>query len=441
MTEPIHDLKVYEVPVDALNEYPGNPRRGDINAIAESLNVNGQYRPIIVRRETREILAGNHTWKAARKLQWETIKVQYVEGITDDQAKKIVLADNKYSDMAKYNIPDLTALLESLEEHTGTGYSDIDLAKLLRDENQDSYTDQDDTPNVDDTPRICKTGEVWILGEHKLLVGDATKTADYKKLLGDEQVELTVTDPPYNVDYRGGTEDKLTIMNDKMSDQHFRAFLLDSFAGMLEYSKPGAPIYVFHGDGSGNAFRSTYTQAGWELKQVLIWAKNKFTISRQDYQWQHEPIIYGWKPGAAHVWTGGYTDTTMILDETPDPEHMTKEQLVKFMKEGLAMSTVLKYDRPHRNGEHPTMKPVGLLEKLILNSSVKKGIVLDPFVGSGSTLIAAHRTGRRARVMEIDPKYADVVCRRFQEHTHIIPVNEATGEQVDFTDGEQSEAA
>jgi len=431
------DNTIHEVSVYNLKEYRDNPRVGNVAAIAESLKSNGQFRPIVVWKETGEILAGNHTWKAAKELGWETINVTYIEGITEDQAKRIVLADNRYGEIGTYNNKKLAELLESLEDLSGTGYSDDyldDLISGLDPEPVATLTDEDDVPEIPPLPlTTIKEGEVWKLGEHLLLCGDATDPLSYQTLIGNEQVDLVLTDPPYNVAYQGGTKEQLTIQNDAMREEDFEKFLSESFSRMLENSKPGAPIYVFHTSIHGELFRRAFRNSGWLLKQILIWVKDRLVLSRQDYHWQHEPILYGWKPGAAHYWEGGYTQSTIQKKEKVDFSKLKKEELLKIIEEAFATSSILEEKRPSRNAEHPTMKPVELLKKLIDNSSPYKGVVLDPFAGSGSTLIAAHALGRRAVVIELDARYADVIARRFQEHTGILPVNQKTGEPHDFT--------
>lgn len=402
------DSTIYDVPVSALREYRNNPRVGNVPAIAESLKANGQFRPIVVWRETHEILAGNHTWKAAKELGWETINVTYVENITEEQAKRIVLADNRSGELGTYDEKKLADLLESLENLDGTGYDSEYLDTLisgLQPEAETTYTDIDDIPDFPESPLThIKEGQVWLLGHHRLICGDATDSMAYQRLLGDKQVDLVLTDPPYNVDYTGGTSEELTIQNDAMNETDFQDFLHEAFSKMIENTKPGGGFYIFFAIMKSPAFFISLEKAGWLLKQTLLWVKDRLVLSRQDYHWIHEPIMYGWKPGAAHYWEGGRGQTTVLYEK-----------------------------RPGQNKEHPTMKPVDLLTKLIRNSSPYRGTILDPFAGSGSTLIAAHTEGRQAYLMELDPRYADVIARRFQEHTGIIPVLEETGEPHDFT--------
>lgn len=418
MLEQIHD-----VGVGTLVPYEKNARQGDVATLMESLSVNGQYRPIVVRRGTNEILAGNHTWKAAVELGWPTVKVAYVD-VDDEGARRIVLVDNRSNDLATYDDKALTALLSELQGFAGTGYDQSDLDSLLA-----SLTGEDDSPaltDVDDVPDVPETaqsvlGDVWTLGRHRLLVGDATE--DLEPLMQGDLADMVLTDPPYNVAVQGGTKDKLTILNDKMKATDFDSFLSSAFKTMFNHSRAGAPAYIFHADTGGGVFQRAFVDSGFMLKQVLIWVKNSLVLSRQDYHWQHEPCLYGWKPGAAHPWFSNRKQTT-VIDEGTDPAMMTRDELELLAMQWFEQSTVVREDRPTRNADHPTMKPVKLLTRLIGNSSQPRAVVLDPFGGSGSTLIACHQTNRTARLVELDPFYADVILRRYMEHTGDYPTNQ-----------------
>lgn len=246
---------------------------------------------------------------------------------------------------------------------------------------------------------------------------------------------MVFTDPPYNVAYEGGTSDKLTIMNDSMSDEDFSAFLSAAFTAMEACMKPGAPIYVCHSESSGGAFKNAFLGAGLLLKQILIWVKNQFVLGRQDYQWAHEPIIYGWKPGAGHPWYGGRKQSTVIDENLPLEVEQTEDGYILHLQtevdhvavkvsdfevlhnDSTAVDTVWRINRPVRNGEHPTMKPIALCARAITNSSKAGDIVLEPFGGSGSTLIACEQTGRSCRAMELDPVYCDVIVKRYMEES------------------------
>jgi len=433
----ISNLKIMRVPVSDLNLHPHNARQGDVGAICQSLEAHGQYRPLVVQKSSNTVLAGNHTLQAASTLGWKEVDVTFVD-VDDDQALRILLVDNRSNDLAAYDNGVLTDLLEHLVRSTdglaGTGFDGSDLDDLLAEFEDKTGADVlEDEPRTPPTAPITRLGDLWQLGSHRLICGDSTDADTYKALLGNDKADLVVTDPPYNVAYEGGTADKLTIENDNMSAEQFAKFLNGFFKATAANMHDGAPIYCFHGESAGADFRQQLTEAGLLLKQVLIWVKDRFVLGRQDYNWQHEPILYGWKPGAAHRWYGDFNKST-VLDDDLDPATLKKDELVHLLTEIRMMSTVIREDRPQRNAEHPTMKPVRLVARLMTNSSKPRDIVLDPFGGSGTTLMAAQQLNRRARIIELDPRYCDVICNRYQGATGITPVLEATGEAIDFID-------
>lgn len=423
------ELADLAVPLDQLKPYGTNPRRGDVAAIADSLRANGQYRPIVVNRRTREVLAGNHTLAAARDLGWTHIAATWVDA-DPEQAARIVLIDNRANDLASYDDTVLAELLASLNgQLAGTGYDNADLDALLaglEPARPVMLTDPDSAPPLPADEPITATGQIWTLGPHRLAVGDATDPLLVEALMAGEQADLVLTDPPYNVDYEGGTADRLTIANDDMAAPAFAHLLTGLFGVAHAAARPGAPIYVFHPDAgpSAIAFRQALLDTGWLHKQVLIWVKDQFVFGRQDWHWQHEPILYGWKPGGAHPWHGGRSLTT-VIDDAPALDELKKPQLLELLRAVLAETTVLRVDRPRRNDLHPTMKPVALLTRLLDPSSARGDLVLDPCAGAGSTLIAAHLGGRRARLVELDPRYADVIARRWEQATGDIPLDPA----------------
>lgn len=433
-SQPLTDLQVHRVAIDSLAIYPGNARRGDIDKIADSLQAHGQYRPLIVRRETNEILAGNHTFQAARQLGYQTVLVTYLDGLTDQQARKIVLVDNKTNDVAGYDDHALAQLLAELDgDHSGTGFDEQEIIDLLAslEPEPTQNTDVDDVPEPPTYTPLTKVGDVWELGEHRLVVGDSCDAGVVKAACGDQLADMLLTDPPYNVAYEGGTG--LKIANDAMTPEAFRAFLDKAMRAASANTIAGGACYVFYASVEGPAFRAALHTGGWLYKQDLVWIKDRFVLSRQDYHWQHEPILYGWKPGAAHRWYGGFTPPTVIDDQERDPRKMTKPELLEIVEQLYAATTAVRADRPARNADHPTSKPVALLVRLLENSSRHGDLVLDPFGGSGSTLIAAHTAGRRCATVELDPRYADVICRRWQAHTGVVPIK--TGRKprpVDF---------
>ena len=296
-----------------------------------------------------------------------------------------------------------------------TAYTEHDLAELVASLEAPADPGRDTEPAAPPARPKTKTGELIELGAHRLLCGDsATALGD---LVGEETVDLLLTDPPYGVEYTGGPQaDRKAIAGDTLAD--LEALLAGALGAACEHARPGAAAYVFHADTAGLVFRTAFIGAGWDMKQALVWVKQQFVLGRQDYQWKHEPILYGWKPGAAHGFYGGRAQST-VLEDGLDLDAMTKGEL-KAALAGLLEeipTSVLEEDRPHRSDLHPTMKPVELIARLMTNSSMPGETVLDPFGGSGSTLIAAENTGRRALLMEVDPGYCDVIVDRWERHT------------------------
>jgi len=382
-------LIIRDVSIHDLKPYNNNPRKNDqaVAAVAESIKQFGFKVPIVIDKNG-EIVAGHTRFKAALQLGIQTVPCLIADDLTEEQIKAFRLADNKTAELADWDFSLLNIELEELGKlDLNFSMADFGFDVNVAEEAKDDEFDPDQALDEIDEP-ITQPGDVWLLGRHRLVCGDSTKPADLAKLMDNQQADLILTDPPYNVNYEGGTKEKLKIQNDKMNDDKFLQFLTDAFTRMYEYSKKGAAIYVFHADSEGYNFRSAFKQAGYSLRQCLIWAKNTLVLGRQDYQWQHEPILYGWKDGASHSWYGDRKQTTVV-----------------------------KYDKPQRNPDHPTMKPVGLCGYFIANSSKEGDIVLDPFGGSGSTLIACEQAGRACYTVEMDPKYCDVIVKRYIEST------------------------
>ena len=296
-----------------------------------------------------------------------------------------------------------------------TGFDVDEYTKMfVKDEVKEDNFDLDN--NIPKVP-FSKPGDIWKLGNHKLICGDSTIKETYIRLLGNEQVDATITDPPYNVDYE--SDDGKKIKNDHFTDSDsFYRFLFAFYLRAFEASKMGSPIYVFHSDVEGVNFRKAMKDAGFDLKQCLIWVKNGMVMCRQDYHWRHEPILYGWKPGASHKWYGDRDKDTVIDDFMQmNPKKMSKGELVEYFQKLIdsqnEYSSVIYNDKPTRSEEHPTMKPITLIAKLMCNSSKKDDIILDPFGGSGSTLIAAEQLGRKCYTIELDEKYVDVIVKRY----------------------------
>lgn len=416
------------VDIDGLVPYGKNPRKGDVKKIAESLEVNGQYKPIVVRAGTNEVLAGNHTLKAAKSLKWEKIAATFVD-VDDDQAARIVLVDNRTSDLAEYDENALAELLASLPDAEGSGFDQADIDSLIYGLDQtpvETPSDADELPPQPDP--ISKPGDVFNLGRHRVICGSATDPRDLEALLGDERADAMWTDPPYGVDYVGKTADALTIKNDGAED--LDALLTDAFAEAANVLRPGAPVYVAHSDTRRVTFENTMRAAGLLVRQNLIWVKNTMVLGHSDYQWKHEPILEGAAPG--EVEDGGKSHEPILYGFAPNGTGRLGRGGPKWFGPNNA-TTVFEFPKPPRNAEHPTMKPTDLIIAMLTNSirQDSDAIILDPFAGSGSTLIAAHYHGARGRMVELDPRYVDVICARYQKLTGEVPTRE-DGTPVSF---------
>ena len=376
--------------IDTIKPHPRNAKKGDVDAIVESIKKNGFYGAIVVQAKSKEILVGNHRWKAAKQLGFTDVPVIWVD-VDAATERRLLLVDNRTSELGEFDEEALLTLLREARAENdleGTGYSESDLDELIANASEadvDMTTpEEEEVIEVPEEPTSVR-GEVYQLGPHRLMCGDATSITDLEKLLDGKLVDLLWTDPPYNVAYEGKTKKKLTIKNDQMSAAAFRTFLIEAFSTASLGMREGACFYVAHADSEGHNFRGAAIEVGWKLSQCLIWVKDQFVMGRQDYHWRHEPILYGWKDGAGHH---------KLQDRTQD--------------------TVWECPRPRRSEVHPTMKPVALVEKAIRNSTKPGNRVLDPFGGSGSTLLAADRAGRVAYLMELDPGYCDVIRARWE---------------------------
>lgn len=414
-------LEALAVDIDSVRPFESNPRRGDVKAIAESLSANGQYRPIVANKRTGEILAGNHTWQAAKSLGWPRIAVSWVD-VDDETASRIVLVDNRLNDLADYDDEALKLLLAGLDDYSGTGYDDDFVADLLGLDEPVALTDVDEAPEIDEKQIISKQGDVWHLGSSLLLVGDSTDSERLLEVMGDERADCVWTDPPYGVNYEGVAG---AILNDSSED--LPALLDGAFKTVVAASKPGAPVYVAYSEKENVLFHSMMGRAGILVRQHLVWVKNTLVLGRSDYQYRHEPIFAGEIPEAGEV----LRHEGVCYGFTPGGSGRLGRGGSHWFGDN-SQTTVFEIPKPPRNPDHPTMKPVELITAMLKNSLPKGGLVLDLFGGSGSTLIAAHHLRSRAVLVELDEKYADAICRRWQAHTGIMPVLDSTGEPVDF---------
>jgi site-specific DNA-methyltransferase (adenine-specific) len=337
----------------------------------------------------------------------------YVEAENEAEAKeKLLKLNSQYGHMTAESVAAFLGDIKIDFSELALPDGVLDLTKLEPEETKDDDAAPDLRPDeVADSQR----GQLYRLGRHFLYCGDSTSAEDMAALMQGTRADLIVTDPPYNVDFEGGTKDKLKIQNDNMSEPLFKEFLIKAFKTMLTPLKAGGAFYIWHADLHGQTFREALTESGGQLRQCLIWVKNAMTLGRQDWQWRHEPCLYGWKNGANHYWDGR-RDLTTVYDEKPDYKKMNKEQLLQEitkLRGDNIPNTIIYEDKPARNEEHPTMKPVKLFERLIKNSSKEDDAILDPFGGSGTTIIAAEKLNRTAYVMELDPHYCDVIRRRW----------------------------
>ncbi len=387
-------LSLQYKPLEMLIPYARNARQhsdAQVAQIAASIREFGWATPIIVDAQSN-VIAGHGRLLAARKLGLAEVPVVSLDHLSDTQRRALILADNKIAENATWDEAllgvELAALSEAGFELGLTGFSQDEWERLIEGDLSDEkgLTDEDAVPEVSEHA-VTKPGDIWILGDHKLLCGDATKADDFKALLGDELVDMTFTDPPYNVNYANTAKDKLRgknrpIMNDNLGEG-FGSFLFDACDNILARTK-GA-VYIAMSSSELDTLQGAFRAAGGKWSTFIIWAKNTFTLGRADYQRQYEPILYGWRDGTDHYWCGAR--------DQGDVWHINK---------------------PQKNDLHPTMKPVELVERAVRNSSKTRDLVLDPFGGSGSTLIACEKSGRRARLIELDPKYVDVIVKRWE---------------------------
>ena len=385
------EKKYIEIDIADLVPYDKNPRRNDmaVDDVAESMEQVGYITPIVI-DENRQILAGETRCKALKKRRVKRDKVLQVFGLTEEQKKKYRLLDNKVGEIAEWDPELLAGELEEVDfGDFDFGFDEL-MAELTDTSEEDgaplSTAVEDDADIVLPEEPKARRGDIYQLGAHRLMCGDSTDPADVARLMDGKAADLLLTDPPYNVNYEGGTG--LTIQNDNMEDAAFRKFLRDAFACADGVMKPGAAFYIWHADSEGYNFRGACHDIGWQVRQCLIWNKNALVLGRQDYQWKHEPCLYGWKGGASHTWLSDRTQTT-----------------------------VLDFDKPTRSEIHPTMKPIGLFDYQIRNSCPVGGAVLDLFNGSGTTIMACEQNGRSAYTMELDPRYVDAAIDRWETFT------------------------
>ena len=416
-------LQIELVPITAIRPYEHNAKihtEEQIQQIKKSIVEFGNNDPIAI-DANGVIIEGHGRLMALQELGYTEVEVIRLGHLTEEQRKAYTLVHNKLTMNTGFDLDILASELAAIENINMKDYDfDLDITDdiVIDDIEEDNFS-----PAVPEEA-IAKRGQVYQLGEHRLMCGDSTSPSDVQKLMGDDQADCLLTDPPYNVNYGGdasspaNTGKHRLIENDNLTDSDFYKFLLAFYQNAEAALKPGGAFYIWHADSEGYNFRKALRDAGLQLRQTLIWNKNSLVLGRQDYQWKHEPCLYGWKDGAAHYFTSSRSETTVIEDEVPDFSKMKKDELVQLLERVYSQATtVIDELKPSKSDLHPTMKPLRLMAYLIQNSTRKGEIVLDLFGGSGSTLIAAEETKRRCRMMEYDPRYVDVIIQRWEEQT------------------------
>jgi DNA modification methylase len=369
-----------------------NPRKdlkpgdAEYEKLKRSIEQFGYVEPVIWNKVTSRVVGGHQRLKVLLDMGMTEVDCVVVE-LDDEKEKALNIALNKIS--GEWDKDKLALLIADLQgadfDVSLTGFEPAEIDDIFKESTKDKIHDDDFDVDAElEKAAMCKSGDVWTLGRHRLVCGDSTKAETYDMLMNGVKANLVVTDPPYNVNYEGGTG--LKIKNDNMANDQFYQFLLDSFTNMERCMAEDASIYVFHADTEGLNFRRAFSDAGFKLSSCCIWKKQSLVLGRSPYQWRHEPVLFGWKKKGTHQW---YT--------------------------GRKESTIWEFDKPKKNGDHPTMKPIALLAYPILNSSMSNTVVLDPFGGSGSTLIACEQSDRICFTIELDEKYCDVIVKRYIE--------------------------
>ncbi|MDI6617882.1 MAG: site-specific DNA-methyltransferase [Clostridiales bacterium] len=410
-------MDIEKVDINTINPAPYNPRKdlkpGDpeYEKLKKSILNFGLVDPLVMNKRGNVLIGGHQRLKILKQLGYKTVDVSVVD-LDQNKEKALNIALNKIQ--GDWDEEKLNELISELDDATLelTGFGAKEIEELANEFITPEDIDEDEVPVMPENP-ITQAGDIWILGGHKLICADATDAETYK---GIENIDLCITDPPYNVDYVGKTKDQLKIDNDKMAGTEYEEFLCTAFKNIYNVLRPGRPIYIFHASMEMVHAGQAFTAAGFKMAQILIWVKNNITLGRQDYKWKHEPIIYGWKEGASHIWYGGFDKPTVIEDD-PDFSKMSKSEIIHYIREmeNTGNTTVIYEDKPMRSTEHPTMKPVKLIGRLICNSSMKGNVILDTFAGSGSTMIAAEQLHRKTINIEMDPRYCDVIVKRFKQ--------------------------
>jgi DNA modification methylase len=403
------------VDIKDLRPNPNNPNKHpaqQIERLAYIIENNGWRNPIVVSTRSGYIVKGHGRLKAAEKLGVKQVPVEYQDYATESAELADLLADNRIAELAEFDVDAGLKLIDLVDDKALTGFSDKEIADFL---GVIETAGDNDAPEIEpeETPD-SKPGEIYELGKHRLLCADSTSAESIAAVLQGEKADMIMTDPPYNVDYTGKTKEALKIKGDKRGSEEFYLFLRAAYTAMFSGLKDGGSYYIWHADLESYNFRRALMDAGQQIRQCLIWVKNHMTLGRQDYQWKHESCLYGWKEGGSHYWSGR-RDLYTVFENPPEYKDMTKAELLEELKKLHAAfdTSIIHCDKPPASREHPTMKPVELFTTLIFNSSRTGEIILDPFGGSGTSIIAAEKTERACRAIEIDPHYCDIIRRRW----------------------------
>lgn len=423
-------IKTVTLKISDIHPYPNNPRNNDnaVDAVVESIKQCGYIAPIII-DENNVILAGHTRYKALKKLGYTEVDVIIKDNLNEQQKRKYRVLDNKTNELAEWDLEMLEKELEGLD------FGELDVDWGIEEE-EELKVKEDDYDIDEELEKIvepnAKLGDIYQLGRHRLMCGDSTNTAMVDELVNGELMDLIVTDPPYNVNlgeinkakvkwamdrYKGANTD--SIENDKMSDEEFVEFLSQAFYNMDRHLNIGRSFYIWHATTTHYEFETAMRKVGWKVRQQLIWNKNSLLLGMSDYQWKHEPCLYGWKEGAAHYFIDDRKQTTTIEIDEDEYKKKNKKELLEILHNIInnISTTVMDENKPKKADLHPTMKPLTLIGRLILNSSRKREKVMDLFGGSGSTLIACEQMERTCYMMEYDPKYVDVIINRWETLT------------------------
>lgn len=421
-------MQITKIPIDLIIPYEHNVKehpQEQIDKIKRSIAEFGNNDPIAV-DEKNVIIEGHGRLMALQQLGYTEAECIVISGLTEEQKRAYRLVHNKLTMTSGFDLVGLEEEINRIKSIDMSSYS-FDADQIAKEASafidSERAVVQDEVPDVAETTE-SKVGDIWRLGDHRLICGDATSEDHYSALMQDEDADMIMTDPPYNVDYSGKAKSLVhndgKIINDQFDDEDsYRDFLEDTFRIQADRLKDGGAVYCWHASTHATSVTDALESVGITVRQQLIWVKDRLVIGRQDYQWRHETCMYGWKDGAAHYFTADRTHQT-VIDDRPDVDDLSKDELRELCRKLLEpdpQSSVLEYARPNASLLHPTTKPVIMIADLISNSSLRGWTVLDPFGGSGSTLIACEQTGRRCRMIELDPYYCDVIVKRWEALT------------------------